>query len=92
MLIPRWRHHQHKHILMDVFNLLALVGGTSSLAFLGLDGSPDGLPPMCVHENAQDEFKKEMPCISNCMVIGDKRKFLSILIALRVEVSGLVVR
>lgn len=35
---------------------------------------------------SQNEFKTELPCISNCMVIGDKRKFLTILIALRVEV------
>lgn len=35
----------------------------------------------------QNEFKTELPCIGNCMVIGDKRKFLSILIALRGEAS-----
>lgn len=36
----------------------------------------------------QNEFKKEMPCIGNCMVIGDKRKFLTIIIALKVEVGA----
>lgn len=36
----------------------------------------------------QNEFKTELPCIGNCMVIGDKRKFLTILIALRSEVSA----
>lgn len=36
----------------------------------------------------QNEFKKELPCISNCMVIGDKRKFLTILIALKIEVTN----
>ena len=39
----------------------------------------------------QNEFKSELPCIANCMVIGDKRKFLTILIALRSEVSVLSV-
>lgn len=39
------------------------------------------------HDYFQNEFKKELPCISNCMVIGDKRKYLVILISLRVEVS-----
>ena len=36
----------------------------------------------------QNEFKAELPCIANCMVIGDKRKFLTILIALRSAVSA----
>mmetsp|Transcript_26973 Transcript_26973/g.41814 ORF Transcript_26973/g.41814 Transcript_26973/m.41814 type:complete len:665 (+) Transcript_26973:133-2127(+) len=33
------------------------------------------------------EFKLAMPALSNCMVIGDKRKFLSILLCLLVEVD-----
>lgn len=35
----------------------------------------------------EDEIKKQLPAISNVMVIGDKRKFLSCLITLRSEVS-----
>ena len=32
-------------------------------------------------------LKKELPCVSNAMVIGDQRKFLSSLLTLRVEVD-----
>lgn len=35
----------------------------------------------------ESEFKLAMPALSNCMVIGDKRKFLSILLCLLVEVD-----
>lgn len=35
----------------------------------------------------ENEFKLAMPALSNCMVIGDKRKFLSILLCLVVEVD-----
>lgn len=41
----------------------------------------------CFFPVFQNAFKAELPCIANCMVIGDKRKFLTILIALRSEVS-----
>ena len=33
-------------------------------------------------------MKNAMPALSNCMVIGDKRKFLSILFCLQVEVDA----
>mmetsp|Transcript_8763 Transcript_8763/g.11253 ORF Transcript_8763/g.11253 Transcript_8763/m.11253 type:complete len:663 (-) Transcript_8763:135-2123(-) len=35
----------------------------------------------------ENEFKLAMPALSNCMVIGDKRKFLSILLCLKVEID-----
>merc|ERR1712038_669544 len=35
----------------------------------------------------EDNMKDAMPALSNCMVIGDKRKFLSILFCLQVEVD-----
>ncbi len=35
----------------------------------------------------EDTMKKEMPCINNCIVIGDQRKYLVLLIALTNEVS-----
>ncbi len=35
----------------------------------------------------EDAMKDAMPALSNCMVIGDKRKFLSILFCLHVEMD-----
>ena len=32
----------------------------------------------------EDFVKEELPVVSNCMLIGDKKKFLSMLIALKV--------
>ena len=35
----------------------------------------------------EDQFKLAIPALSNCMVIGDKRKFLTILLCLQVEID-----
>ena len=36
----------------------------------------------------EEAMKNAMPALSNCMVIGDKRKFLSILFCLQVEINA----
>jgi long-chain-fatty-acid--CoA ligase ACSBG len=35
----------------------------------------------------EDNIKKELPCISNVMVIGDKRKFLSAILSFKTEID-----
>ena len=34
----------------------------------------------------EDNVKTALPCISNCMAIGDKRKFMSMILCLRVRI------
>ena len=42
------------------------------------------MPPVPIEES----IKKELPCISNAMLIGDRKKFLSCFLTLKVEVNG----
>lgn len=35
----------------------------------------------------EDTVREELPCVSNCMLIGDKKKFLSVLLTLRTTVD-----
>ncbi|PIK51454.1 Long-chain-fatty-acid--CoA ligase ACSBG2 [Apostichopus japonicus] len=43
----------------------------------------ENIPPVLI----EDEIKKKTPLISNCMLIGDQRKFLSILLCLKVNID-----
>ena len=43
----------------------------------------ENVPPVLI----EDQLKAAMPALSNAMVIGDKRKFLSVLLCLQVELN-----
>ena len=43
----------------------------------------ENVPPIII----EDTIKSELPCISNAMVVGDKKKFLSCILTLRVTVD-----
>ena len=44
----------------------------------------ENVPPLPI----EDSIKKELPCISNAMLIGDRKKFLSCFLTLKVEING----
>jgi len=41
----------------------------------------ENVAPVLIEEN----IKAELPCISQAMVVGDRRKYLSVLLTLKVE-------
>ncbi|XP_063226994.1 long-chain-fatty-acid--CoA ligase heimdall-like [Bacillus rossius redtenbacheri] len=46
-------------------------------------GRGENFPPVPIEEN----MKKELPCISKAMLVGDKRKILAMLLTLKSEVN-----
>ena len=56
---------------------------TGRIKELIITAGGENVPPVLI----ENEMKAAMPALSNCMVIGDKRKFLSMLVSLKVEVD-----
>ncbi len=65
------------------------VPGTGFISITGrikeliITAGGENVPPVLIEE----QMKDAMPALSNCMTIGDKRKFLSILFCLQVEIN-----
>jgi long-chain-fatty-acid--CoA ligase ACSBG len=57
---------------------------TGRIKELIITAGGENIPPVLI----ENEMKAAMVALSNCMVIGDKRKFLSMLVTLKVEVDS----
>lgn len=57
---------------------------TGRIKELLITAGGENVPPVPI----EDRLKVELPAISNCMLIGDKRKFLSMLITIRSEINA----
>jgi len=56
---------------------------TGRIKELIITAGGENVPPVLI----EDHVKDVMPCVANAMVIGDKRKFLSVLLCLQVEID-----
>jgi long-chain-fatty-acid--CoA ligase ACSBG len=57
---------------------------TGRIKELIITAGGENVPPVLI----ENEVKAAMVAVSNCMVIGDKRKFLAMMVSLKVEVDG----
>lgn len=57
---------------------------TGRIKELIITAGGENIPPVLI----ENEMKAQMVALSNCMVIGDKRKYLSMVIALKCEVNA----
>ena len=64
--------------VMDDDGYLKITGRIKELI---ITAGGENVPPLVI----EDAIKKELPCISNAMVVGDQKKYLSCLLTLKVD-------
>lgn len=69
-----------KEDMAGLSGFMKITGRTKELI---ITAGGENIPPVLI----ENELKKAMPAVSNVMVIGDKRKFLTFLISLKTEVN-----
>jgi len=57
---------------------------TGRIKELIITGGGENIPPVLI----EDEIKRQLPALSNVMVIGDKRKFLTCIVTLKTELDS----
>lgn len=63
--------------------IVSYLTGLGSISELIITAGGENIPPVPI----EDAVKEAVPLISNAMLIGDKRKFLSMLLTIKVHVS-----